>query len=49
MVILSVLSVLHRLFFTVPYNIKMGERWDFRGWCDWAYKQGNFHELIIQR
>ncbi len=34
-------------FFTVPYNIKMGERWDFRGWCDWAYKQGNFHELII--
>ena len=38
-----------RAFFTVPYNIKMGEPWDFRGWCDWAYKQGNFHELVIPR
>ncbi|MCC7208738.1 MAG: hypothetical protein IT323_15630, partial [Anaerolineae bacterium] len=36
-----------RAFFVVPYNIKMGEAWDFRGWCDWAYKQGNFHELVI--
>ncbi|MCC6805024.1 MAG: hypothetical protein IT319_19235 [Anaerolineae bacterium] len=38
-----------RAFFVVPYNIKMGERWAFRGWCDWAYKQGNFHELVIPR
>ena len=36
-----------RAFFVVPYNIRMGAPWDFRGWCDWAYKQGNFHELII--
>lgn len=38
-----------RAFFVVPYNIKMGEPWAFRGWCDWAYKQGNFHELVIPR
>lgn len=36
-----------RAFFVVPYNIEMGEPWAFRGWCDWAYKQGNFHELVI--
>ena len=34
-------------YFTVPYNIKMGEMWNFHGWCDWAYKQGNFHERYI--
>jgi hypothetical protein len=34
-------------FYNVPYNIKMGAPWHFRGWCDWAYKQGNFHELYI--
>jgi len=34
-------------FFEVPYNIKMGEKWSFHGWCDWAYKQGNFHERYI--
>jgi hypothetical protein len=34
-------------FFEVPYNIKMGEFWNFHGWCDWAYKQGNFHERYI--
>lgn len=36
-----------KAFFVVPYNIRMGDQWDFHGWCDWAYKQGNFHELII--
>lgn len=25
----------------------MGEKWSFNGWCDWAYKQGNFHERYI--
>jgi len=34
-------------FFEIPYNIKMGEKWSFHGWCDWAYKQGNFHEKYI--
>lgn len=34
-------------YFTVPYNIRMGNQWDFHGWCDWAYKQGNFHERYI--
>ncbi|MCK9310802.1 MAG: DUF5695 domain-containing protein, partial [Bacteroidales bacterium] len=34
-------------FFEVPYNIKMGEKWSFHGWCDWAYKQGNFHDRYI--
>jgi hypothetical protein len=34
-------------YFEVPYNIKMGEKWSFHGWCDWAYKQGNFHERYI--
>jgi len=36
-----------RAYFRVPYSIKMGEPWDFRGWTDWAYKQGNFHEVFI--
>jgi hypothetical protein len=34
-------------FFEVPYQIKMGSRWNFQGWTDWAYKQGAFHELYI--
>lgn len=34
-------------YFEVPYNILMGEKWSFNGWCDWAYKQGNFHERYI--
>lgn len=34
-------------FFEVPYNIRMGQQWAFHGWCDWAYKQGNFHERYI--
>lgn len=34
-------------YYEVPYNILMGKQWDFHGWCDWAYKQGNFHERYI--
>lgn len=34
-------------FYEVPYQIRMGDCWDFHGWTDWAYKQGNFHELYI--
>ncbi|MBN1418981.1 MAG: hypothetical protein JXP34_09405 [Planctomycetes bacterium] len=36
-----------RAFFTVPSSIRMGEPWTFRGFCDWAYKQGNFHERVL--
>jgi hypothetical protein len=34
-------------FFQVPYAIRMGAPWAFRGWTDWAYKQGAFHEVYI--
>ena len=34
-------------YFNVPYTILMGDKWAFHGWCDWAYKQGNFHERYI--
>ena len=34
-------------YFEVPYNVKMGQQWNFRGWCEWAYTQGNFHERYI--
>lgn len=34
-------------FYEVPYNIYMRDHWAFTGWTDWAYKQGNFHELYI--
>ncbi len=34
-------------FFEVPYNIYMGKMWNFNGWTDWAYKQGNFHERYL--
>lgn len=34
-------------YFEIPYNIYMGKQWAFSGWCDWAYKQGNFHERYI--
>jgi hypothetical protein len=34
-------------FFDVPYNIYMSNGWAFTGWCDWAYKLGNFNELVI--
>ena len=33
-------------FYNVPYNIYM-KKFAFTGWCDWAYKQGNFHERYI--
>ena len=36
-----------KAYFEVPYNIKMGEKWSFHGWADWAYKQGNFHERYL--
>lgn len=35
-----------RAFFEVPYNINM-QGWDFNGWCDWAFKIGNFHEKYL--
>ena len=34
-------------FFEVPYQIFMREPWYFRGYSDWAFKQGNFHEMYI--
>ncbi|MGB7189203.1 MAG: DUF5695 domain-containing protein [Acidobacteriaceae bacterium] len=34
-------------YFRVPYHIRMGAPWDFRGWTDWAYTQGAFHEVFI--
>lgn len=34
-------------FFEVPYQIYMGKTWAFQGYTDWAFKQGNFHELYI--
>lgn len=36
-----------KAFFEVPYNIRMEGGWAFTGWCDWAYKLGNFHEKYI--
>ncbi|MBC8547818.1 hypothetical protein H8711_12940, partial [Clostridiaceae bacterium NSJ-31] len=33
-------------FYSIPYNIYM-KGWNFNGWCDWAFKQGNFHEVNI--
>lgn len=35
-----------RAYYEVPYNIDM-QGWDFDGWCDWAYKIGNFHEKYL--
>lgn len=34
-------------YFEVPYNIFMGKQWAIRGWSDWAYKIGNFHERYL--
>lgn len=34
-------------FFEVPYQIEMREPWSFHGYSDWAFKQGNFHELYL--
>lgn len=34
-------------YFEVPYNIFMGKQWAIKGWGDWAYKIGNFHERYL--
>ena len=34
-------------YFEVPYNIFMGKQWAIKGWSDWAYKIGNFHERYL--
>lgn len=34
-------------YFEVPYNIFMGKQFAIKGWSDWAYKQGNFHERYL--
>mgnify|MGYP006960460640 CR=1 FL=1 len=36
-----------RAYFEVPYNIFMGKQWAIKGWSDWAYKLGNFHERYL--
>lgn len=38
-----------RAFFRVPYSIYMPGKpqWSHRGFADWAYKLGNFHEKYI--
>jgi len=36
-----------KAFYEVPYSIFMRDGWSFRGWTDWAFKQGNFHERFI--
>ncbi|HAK96056.1 MAG TPA: hypothetical protein DCM87_13955, partial [Planctomycetes bacterium] len=35
-----------RAYFEVPYAIEM-KGWALNGWCDWAYKVGNFHEKCL--
>lgn len=34
-------------YFIVPNNIFMGQQFAIKGWSDWAYKIGNFHERYI--
>ncbi len=34
-------------FFEVPISIFMDTAWAIQGYADWAYKQGNFNELVI--
>ena len=34
-------------YFEVPYSIFMGKQWAIKGWSDWAYKIGNFHERYL--
>jgi len=34
-------------FYEVPYSIYMKNGWAHHGYCDWAFKQGNFHEINI--
>jgi hypothetical protein len=36
-----------KAFYEVPYSIYMKNGWSFEGYTDWAFKQGNFHELNI--
>lgn len=36
-----------KAYFEIPYSIYMRDGWDFTGYTDWAYKQGNFHEVHI--
>ncbi|MCH2208574.1 MAG: DUF5695 domain-containing protein [Lentisphaerales bacterium] len=36
-----------KAYFEVPYNIMMTEGWAHKGWTDWAYKLGNFHEKYL--
>ena len=38
-----------KAFFEVPYSIYMPgpPLWSHKGYSDWAYKQGNFHELVL--
>ncbi len=36
-----------RAYFAVPYSIHMEGGWSFRGWPDWAYTLGNFHEKYL--
>ena len=34
-------------FYEVLYSIFMKNGWAHHGYCDWAFKQGNFHEINI--
>lgn len=34
-------------FYKVPISIFMDHWWAIQGYSDWAYKQGNFHEMVI--
>lgn len=38
-----------KAYFEVPYSIYMPgpPLWSHKGYSDWAYKQGNFHELVL--
>ena len=36
-------------FYQIPISIWMDDKWAIQGYSDWAYKQGNFHELVIPK
>jgi hypothetical protein len=36
-----------RAFFEVPAGIRMEGGWSFKGWVDWQYTTGNFHEKYL--
>ncbi len=36
-----------RAYFQVPANIRMEGGWSFKGWVDWQYTVGNFHEKYL--